>query len=319
MFLKYAAKRFLMMIPTLIGVAIIIFFLVRVLPGDIVDIKYASATGSAVPQEIIDAERERLGLDRPLVVQLGDWLVGLTTGDLGTSLWTERPVRDEIMSRFPVTIQTAVLSIVIAVFVAIPMGTLAAIYNGTIIDQAVRLLTIGGIAIPSFWLGMLILMFLLIGFGWAPPLTFVSFHRAPVANLSLLIWPAISVGYRLASLIARMIRSSLLEVMNEDYIRTARAKGVREALVVRRHALRNALLPAITVIGIEFALLIGGLVVTEQVFNLNGIGRLFIDAVQHNDFMLIQGLVMVTAVFFMLVNLAVDLLYAALDPRIELK
>ena len=319
MFLKYAAKRFLMMIPTLIGVAIIIFFLVRVLPGDIVDIKYASATGSAVPQEIIDAERERLGLDRPLVVQLGDWLVGLTTGDLGTSLWTERPVRDEIMSRFPVTIQTAVLSIVIAVFVAIPMGTLAAIYNGTIIDQAVRLLTIGGIAIPSFWLGMLILLFLLTVFTWAPPLTFKPIYEDPGANLSLLIWPAISVGYRLASLIARMIRSSLLEVMNEDYIRTARAKGVREALVVRRHALRNALLPAITVIGIEFALLIGGLVVTEQVFNLNGIGRLFIDAVQHNDFMLIQGLVMVTAVFFMLVNLAVDLLYAALDPRIELK
>lgn len=319
MFLKYAVKRFLMMIPTLIGVAIIIFFLVRVLPGDIVDIKYASATGSAVPQEIIDAERARLGLDQPLIVQLGDWLVGLTTGDLGTSLWTERPVLDEVMSRFPVTIQTAILSIVIAVVVAIPMGTIAAIYHGTIIDQAVRVLTIGGIAVPSFWLGMLILMMLLMGFGWAPPLTFVSFHRDPVANLSLLFWPAVSVGYRLASLIARMIRSSLLEVMNEDYIRTARAKGVREALVVRRHALRNALLPAITVIGIEFALLIGGLVVTEQVFNLNGIGRLFIDAVQHNDFMLIQGLVMVTAVFFMLVNLTVDLLYAALDPRIELK
>ena len=319
MFLKYAAKRALMMVPTLLGVAIIIFLMVRVMPGDIIEIKYANSTGSSVPQEIIDAERARLGLDQPVIVQMGDWLVGLATLDLGTSLWTERPVWDEIMARFPVTIQTAILSIVIAVVVAIPLGTLAAIYNGTIIDQAVRGLTIGGIAIPSFWLGMLILMFLLIGFGWAPPLNFVSFHRDPVANLSLLIWPAVSVGYRLASLIARMIRSSLLEVMNEDYIRTARAKGVREALVVRRHALRNALLPAITVIGIEFALLIGGLVVTEQVFNLNGIGRLFIDAVQHNDFMLIQGLVMVTAVFFMLVNLTVDLLYAALDPRIELK
>ena len=319
MFLTYAAKRILMMIPTLLGVAIIIFLMVRVLPGDIVDIKYGSSTGSMVPQSVIDAERARLGLDRPMPAQMVDWLTGLLRLDLGTSLWTERPVWDEIALRFPVTIQTAVLSIVIAVLVAVPMGTIAAIYHGTIIDQVVRLLTIGGIAIPSFWLGLLILMGLLTMFSWAPPLYFVSFHRDPVQNLALLFWPAVSVGYRLASLIARMIRSSLLEVMNEDYIRTARAKGVREALVVRRHALRNALLPAITVIGIEFALLIGGLVVTEQVFNLNGIGRLFIDAVHHNDFILIQGLVMVTAVFFMLVNLAVDLLYAALDPRIELK
>ncbi|MCB1330921.1 MAG: ABC transporter permease [Maritimibacter sp.] len=316
--LAYALRRILMMIPTLIGVAILIFILVRVVPGDFVAQKYGVVGGAQVSQEVIDAERARLGLDQPYLVQLGDWLWGLARLDLGTSLWTERPVLTEIGERFQLTLQTAIMGTLVAVVIAIPLGTISAIYNGTWLDQLIRILTIGGIAIPSFWLGMLILLFLLTVFTWAPPLTFKPIYEDPGANLSLLIWPALSIGYRLASLIARMVRSSLLEVMNEDYIRTARAKGVKEALVVRRHALRNALLPAITVIGIEFALLIGGLVLTEQVFNLNGVGRLFVDAVSRNDYMMIQGLVMVTAVFFMLVNLIVDLIYAALDPRVDM-
>lgn len=316
--LAYALRRILMMIPTLLGVAILIFILVRVVPGDFVAQKYGVASGAQVSQEVIDAERARLGLDKPYAVQLGEWLWGLTHFDLGNSLFTERPVLTEIGERFQLTLQTAIMGTLVAVAIAIPLGTISAIYNGSWLDQLIRIITIGGIAIPGFWLGMLILLFLLVVFHWAPPLSFKPIYEDPGANLSLLIWPALSIGYRLASLIARMVRSSLLEVMNEDYIRTARAKGVYEALVVRRHALRNALLPAITVIGIEFALLIGGLVLTEQVFNLNGIGRLFVDAVSRNDYMMIQGLVMVTAVFFMLVNLIVDLIYAALDPRVDL-
>lgn len=317
--LNYIFKRILMMLPTLLGVAILVFVLVRVVPGDIVAIKLGGSSGSQVSQDIIDAERHRLGLDKPYLVQLSDWIIGVATLDLGTSFWTERPVLTEISERMAVTLQTAIMGTLIAVIIAIPLGTLAALYHGTFVDQIIRVITLGGIAIPSFWLGLIILMVLLVTFNWAPPLSFKPIYVDPWSNLSLLFWPALSVGYRLASLIARMIRSSLLEVMNEDYIRTARAKGVREALVVRRHALRNALLPAITVIGIEFAMLMGGLVVTEQVFNLNGIGRLFVDAIQRNDFMMIQGLVMVTAVFFMVVNLLVDVIYAAMDPRIELK
>lgn len=317
MFLTYAAKRILMMIPTLLGVAIIIFLMVRVLPGDIVDIKYGSSTGSMVPQSVIDAERARLGLDRPMPAQMVDWLTGLVRLDLGTSLWTERPVWDEIALRFPVTIQTAVLSIVIAVLVAVPMGTIAAIYHGTIIDQVVRLLTIGGIAIPSFWLGLLILMGLLTMFSWAPPLYFVSFHRDPVQNLALLFWPAVSVGYRLASLIARMIRSSLLEVMNEDYIRTARARGLREREVLMVHAMRPAMISIVTVVGLVFAHLLGGQVITENVFSWNGIGRLAIQAMLQRDYPLVQGFIVIFATSIVLVTTALDLLYGLLDPRVR--
>ena len=197
------------------------------------------------------------------------------------------------------------------------MGTLAALFRDTWIDYLVRIITIGGLSIPSFWFGMLIMLALLAFFNWLPPITFTPIYVDPVANLTQLIWPALAVGYRYCAVVARMIRSSLLEVLNEDYIRTARAKGVFEKLVISRHALRNALLPAITVIGLEFTFLIGGLVVTEQVFNLNGIGQLFVQSVSRNDFTLIQGMVMLIAAFYVFVNLAVDLLYAVFDPRIR--
>ena len=197
------------------------------------------------------------------------------------------------------------------------MGTLAALFRDTWIDYTVRILTIGGLSIPSFWFGMLIMLTLLGLFNWLPPITFTPIYVDPIANLTQLIWPAMAVGYRYCAVVARMIRSSLLEVLNEDYIRTARAKGVYEKLVISRHALRNALLPAITVIGLEFTFLIGGLVVTEQVFNLNGIGQLFVQSVSRNDFTLIQGMVMLIAAFYVFVNLLIDLLYAVFDPRIR--
>lgn len=316
--LKYVTKRVLTMIPTLLGVALLVFFMVRVVPGDIVEVRLGLASGAQVSQETIDKERHRLGLDKPLPEQFADWMIGLAKLDLGISMWTERPVIQEIADRIELSLQTAIMGTVIAVLIALPLGTLSAIYRGTWLDTMVRLFSIGGIATPSFWLGMLLMIFLLTNFNWLPPLTYKSFYVDPIHNISLLIWPALAIGYRLAALVARIVRSSLLEVLHEDYIRTARAKGVPERLVIARHALRNALLPAITVIGVEFALLIGNLVVTEQVFNLNGIGRLFIEAVARSDFMLIQGLVIVTAVFFVLVNLAVDIISAFLDPRIQL-
>ncbi len=314
--LRYTVNRVLLMIPTLFGVAVLVFFMLRVVPGDIVEIKLRGDGGS-VTQETIDMERKRLGLDRPLLTQFADWMVGMAKGDFGISMWTERPVWTEIAIRLELSLQVALMATIIAVLLAVPMGTLAALFRDTWIDYTVRILTIGGLSIPSFWFGMLIMLSLLAFFNWLPPITFTPIYVDPAENLKQLIWPAMAVGYRYCAVVARMIRSSLLEVLNEDYIRTARAKGVFERLVISRHALRNALLPAITVIGLEFTFLIGGLVVTEQVFNLNGIGQLFVQSVSRNDFTLIQGMVMLIAAFYVFVNLVIDLLYAVFDPRIR--
>ncbi len=314
--LRYTINRVLLMIPTLIGVAVLVFFFLRIVPGDIVEVKLRG-DGGTVSQATIEMERKRLGLDRPLITQFGEWMVGMATLDLGKSMWTERPVMQEIAGRLELSLQVAIMATIIAVLIAIPLGTMAALYRDSWIDYLMRIITIGGLSIPSFWLGMLIMLGLLSAFNWLPPISYTPIYVDPVANLTQLIWPALAVGYRYCAVAARMIRSSLLEVLNEDYIRTARAKGVFEKLVITRHALRNALLPAITVIGLEFTFLIGGLVVTEQVFNLNGIGMLFVQSVSRNDFTLIQGMVMLIAAFYVFVNLAVDLLYAVFDPRIR--
>jgi peptide/nickel transport system permease protein len=314
--LRYTINRVLLMIPTLIGVAVLVFFMLRIVPGDVVEIKLRG-DGGTVSQETIEMERKRMGLDKPLVTQFTDWMVGMATLDFGKSMWTERPVIEEISLRLELSLEVAILATIIALLIAIPLGTLAALFRDSWIDYLMRIMTIGGLSIPSFWFGMMIMLTLLALFNWLPPITFTPIYVDPIANLTQLIWPAMAVGYRYCAVTARMIRSSLLEVLNEDYIRTARAKGVFEQLVITRHALRNALLPAITVIGLEFAFLIGGLVVTEQVFNLNGIGQLFVQSVSRNDFTLIQGLVMLIAAFYVFINLAVDLLYAVFDPRIR--
>ena len=313
----YLLRRLILVIPTLIGVAIAVFFLIRVMPGDVVVVKLR-ADGAAVSEETIEAERKRLGLDKPLYQQFADYMIGLPRLDLGKSLWTGESVTKEIALRAPVSFQIAIMAGVIAILIAIPLGTLSALYRDSWIDHGIRVVAVSGLAIPSFWLGMLIILGLLSLFNWLPKIGYVPLWEDPITNLSVTIWPAASVGYRYAAVATRMMRSSLLEVMREDYIRTARAKGVWTRLIMRRHALRNAMLPVVTVIGLEFAFLIGGLVVTEQVFNINGIGKLFVDATTRGDFNLIQGLVMFIATMFIFVNLIVDLLYAWLDPRIRL-
>ena len=314
--LRYIIRRFAMTIPTLIGVAVMVFFMLRVMPGDVVEVKLRGE-GAAVSQETLDAERKRLGLDKPLYAQFGDWMVGLATLDFGKSMWTGNSVASEIALRLELSFQVAVMATIIAVIISSPLGTLAALHRDSWIDHLIRTFAVAGLAIPAFWLGMLIILSLLIYFSWLPPITFTSFFVDPVANISQLIWPALAVGYRYSAVATRMMRSSVLEVMKEDYIRTARAKGVYERLVVMRHALRNAMLPVITVVGLEFAFLIGGLVVTEQVFNLNGIGKLFVQSITRGDYTMIQALVMLVAVVFIVVNLIIDLLYARLDPRIR--
>jgi peptide/nickel transport system permease protein len=316
--LRFVAHRFLLMIPTLVGVALLVFFLLRLMPGDpVATMLLGDGGGGSISRDVIEQERARLGLDQPLWVQFLKWFGGVLQGDFGYSMWTGKPVAYEIGIRLELSLQVAVMATILAVLLALPLGTLSAIFKDTWIDQSIRVFSIAGLAVPSFWLGMIIILLLLSWFSWIPPLTFTSFLEDPWENLSQLVWPALAVGYRYSAVATRMMRSSILEVLQEDYIRTARAKGVFERLVVARHAMRNALLPVVTVIGLEFAFLIGGLVVTEQVFNLNGIGKLFVQAVARSDFTMIQALVLLVAVFFVLVNFVVDLLYAFLDPRIR--
>ena len=312
----YVVKRLLLMIPTLFGVALLVFFLLRVAPGDIVELKYAGS-GTFAPKEALDRERAQLGLDKPLTQQFANWIIGIARFDFGTSMWTGQPIAQEIKIRLELSLELAVMATVVAVLIAIPSGTLAALKQDTWIDYLVRIVSIGGLAMPSFWLGIVIILGFLIIFRWMPPLTFTSFWIDPWANLSQLIWPALAVGYRYSAMATRMTRSTVLEVLREDYVRTARAKGLREGLVVIKHALRNALLPIITVIGLEFAFLIGGLVVTEQVFNLNGIGMLFVDSITHRDYTMTQALVLLVSFAFIFMNLLIDVLYAWLDPRIH--
>ncbi len=314
--LRYTINRLLLMIPTLFGVAVLVFFLLRMMPGDIVELRFLMDGGQVSP-EVLAQERARLGLDKPLWQQFTDWMTGIFVGDFGTSRWTGGPVGDEISSRLELSMQVAIMATILATLIAVPLGTLAALFKDSWIDRTIQVFAIAGLAVPSFWLGMLMIMFLLIFFNWIPPLTFTPIYVDPWHNLSQLIWPALAVGYRYSAVATRMTRSTILEVLQEDYIRTARAKGVFERLVVSRHAMRNAMLPVVTVIGLEFAFLIGGLVVTEQVFNLNGIGKLFVETVTRADYTMVQALVMLVATFFIVINFLVDLLYAALDPRIR--
>jgi peptide/nickel transport system permease protein len=232
-------------------------------------------------------------------------------------MWTGSPIWDEIKLRFALSLQVAVMATVIAVLLALPLGVLAALRQDTWVDYAVRLFSIGGLAMPSFWLGIVFILAFLIIFRWLPPMVYTPFWVNPWQNLVQLIWPALAVGYRYSAVATRMTRSAMLEVLREDYVRTARAKGLVQRLILVRHALKNAMLPVVTVIALEFAFLIGGLVVTEQVFNLNGIGLLLVEAVAHRDYTLIQALVMLVAGIFILVNFLMDAMYAWLDPRIR--
>lgn len=315
--LYYILKRLLAMIPTLIGVAVLIFVLLRVIPGDVVEARYLAQGSQFVSQDLMNQERHKLGLDQPLWKQFQAWMVGLAHLDLGVSMWTASPVTEEIKLRFALSLQVALMASTLAACLAIPLGILAAVKQDTWVDYAVRVFTISGLAMPSFWLGTLMILGMLIYFRWVPPMVFTPLWVNPWDNLAQLIWPALAVGYRYCAVGTRMMRSTMLEVLREDYIRTARAKGLWLKLILTRHALKNAILPVLTVMSMEFAFLLGGLVVTEQVFNLNGLGLLFVEAISHRDYTLTQALVMLVATFFLFINFTVDIAYAWLDPRIR--
>ncbi|OGL07472.1 MAG: peptide ABC transporter permease, partial [Candidatus Rokubacteria bacterium RIFCSPLOWO2_02_FULL_73_56] len=274
---RYVVKRFLLMIPTLIGVAVLIFLLLRVIPGDVVEVRFV-AQGQFTSQDVLQIERAKLGLDQPLWKQFVTWMVGLLRFDFGVSMWTGAPITEEIKLRFALSLQLSLMATAVATLLAIPLGVVAALKQDTWVDYVVRVFSIAGLAMPSFWLGILMILGFLIVFRWLPPMVYTPFWVDPWQNLAQLVWPALAVGWRYSAVATRMTRSAMLEVLREDYIRTARAKGLWLKLILVRHALKNALLPVMTVIGLEFAFLLGGLVVTEQVFNLNGLGLLFVEA-----------------------------------------
>ncbi|MEQ9643086.1 MAG: ABC transporter permease [Alphaproteobacteria bacterium] len=318
----YTIKRLLLMVPTLLGAAVLVFLLLRAVPGDVCELRLAG-TGGYFDKEALAICQEELGLNDPMFVQFVDYILGLLVLDFGESMWTGQKVWHEIGLRFELSLQLAIMTTLISIAIALPLGTIAAVKQNTWVDYVVRSISIAGIAMPSFWLGILLILGILIisqnhfGQPWMPPIQYKSLWEDPWHNLSQLIWPALATGYRYSAVATRMTRSTLLEVLREDYVRTARAKGLLEKVIINRHALRNAMLPVVTVIGIEFAFLMGGLVVTEQVFNLNGLGKLFVEAVLNNDYTLTQALVLLVVMIFVLTNFLVDLLYAWLDPRIR--
>jgi peptide/nickel transport system permease protein len=319
---QYTLKRMLLMIPTLLGAGILVFILMRLIPGDICVLRMAGGSGQIDPQAIANCHAE-LGLDRSYLMQFLDFIWGFVTFDFGKSMWTGRPIVEEIGLRFELSLQIAIMATLTAILLAIPLGTISAVKQNTWIDYAVRAFSIAGIAMPSFWLGILIILGLLItsksvfGVSWMPPIKYVPIWVDPIYNLSMTIFPALATGYRYSAVATRMTRSTLLEVLREDYVRTAHAKGLVHSVIIRRHALKNALLPVVTIIGIEFAFLMGGLVVTEQVFNLNGLGKLFVASVTNHDYAMTQALVMLVVAIFVFTNFIVDIVYAWLDPRIR--
>jgi peptide/nickel transport system permease protein len=309
----YIVRRLVLMLVTLFGISVIIFVLLRIVPGNIVDILFAAA-GYVDPADKANLERE-LGLDQSIVAQYLQWIGGLLHGDLGYSYVSEKPALDEILPRIPITARLAALALTFSASIGIPLGVISAVHQGTRLDYALRVVSLSGLSLPSFWLGLLILMASVYLFGTMP-----IFNPNPASfgeAFAIYAVPAMAVGFRSAALTMRITRSSMLEILRQDFIRTARAKGASEKSVNYHHALKNAILPVITVIGIEAAFLIGGLIVTETVFNIPGVARFLVEAIRWRDYPIVQNLVMLIAVVVVLANFTVDMLYAAIDPRIR--
>jgi peptide/nickel transport system permease protein len=311
----FVAHRLGLAAITLAGMSIVIFVLLRIAPGNIVDLLFSSA-GYVDPAEKQQITHELL-LDRPIAVQYAQWAGALLHGDLGKSYRYDLPAARIIGPRVPITVELAVMGMAVALLVGLPTGIASATRQNTATDYGLRIFSLAGLSMPAFWLGMVIILMLVRVFGWIPPMLYVPVRENLGLHLMQFLFPALAVGYRSAALINRMTRSSMLEVLREDYVRTGRAKGLAGRVVVYRHALRNALLPVVTVVGTEFAFLIGGLVVTETVFNLPGVARFLVEAILWRDYPIVQNLVMLIAIVVVFSNLAVDLLYARLDPRVR--
>ena len=315
---KYTIRRLVIAIPTLVGATLLVFLLLRVVPGDVAEMICRGESGEgACPPEVLARLRAELGLDRPLHVQYLVWMADIAQADFGKSMMTGRSVGGEILHRLPLTVQIAVMAEVIALLVGLPIGILSAVRQDSWLDHTLRFWSIFFLAVPTFWLGLLVLLVGVRYFNWMPPVGYFPLWEDPRNNLMQLIWPAGVLASHELARIARMTRSAMLEVMREDYIRTARAKGLREQMVIMRHALKNTLIPVITFTSVYFGALLGGTVVLEAVFSVPGLGTLFLEGLRFRDYTTIQALVFFLATSFIVINLLVDLLYGWLDPRIS--
>ncbi len=317
----YIVLRLAGLVPILIGISLLVFFIMRMLPGDAAQMLLMGDADKAtsVSPEAMAALRLKLGLDVPLYEQYFNWVGGLLTLDAGNSLWSGRPVFTEIGERVGLTLELALMAMIIGAAIAIPVGVFSALNQDSWADYLVRSVTIAGLAMPGFWMATLLILFLTVQLNWAPPLGFVAFFDDPWANLQQLIWPALVIGIHNAALVARMTRSTMLEVMRDDYIRTAWAKGLGLRTILTVHALRNAMLPVLTLLALELAGLLNGTVIMEVIFTLPGIGRYLVDAIFHRDYPVVQAIVVIMAVVYVVLNLVVDLMYGVLDPRIRHK
>jgi peptide/nickel transport system permease protein len=316
---SYVGRRLLLFVPSLLGVSILIFVIMRVVPGDIAEILVyqTGSESSAVQQKQIKQIRQELGLDRPIAAQYVAWLAGAVRGDFGYSYTERRPVTDILRERFPRSMELAFLTSLLAVTWAIPLGVISAVRQNTWVDYLVRLVSISGLSLPLFFTGVLILYGLVRLFRWLPPLEFVALTENPVENLKQLIWPSLAQAYYISAPITRLTRSQMLEVVRQDYVRTARSKGLAERTVIYRHALANSMLPVVTFIGWWGGRLLGGMVIMEIIFAVPGMGTALVQAVGYRDYPTVQAIAFVIALIFLTVNLLVDLLYGWLDPRIR--
>jgi len=310
---RYIIRRLLLMAVTLLGVSVFVFGLIRLLPGDAVTMllqDYAYA-------ENLDALRAKLGLDKPVYVQYWEWLGRVLRGDLGASLRSRQPIIDELARRLPITAELGLLAMLIGLLISIPVGVLSAVKQDTITDYLARGVAVAALAIPGFWLGTLVITFPSIWFRWTPPLQYTPIYVDPIKNLSHVVIPAAILGIGLSGTLMRLTRATMLEVLRQDYVRTAWAKGLADRVIIFRHVLRNALIPVVTVLGLQVSVLVGGSVVMEQIFVIPGMGRYLLEAIQYRDYPVVQALNLVFALVILTSNLLVDIIYAYLDPRIQ--
>lgn len=314
---NYIIRRVLLLIPTLFIVTIILFCAVRFIPGNVVELM-ASQMGEAQDRErLVEIIRQELGLDVPIYVQYGRWIAGVLQGDLGTSLWTKRPITEELATRLPVSVELGIIALITSLAIAFPIGILSAIRQDTWADYIGRSVAIFCISVPSFWLASMVILYPARWWGWTPAMKYTPFFSNPLVNLGQFIIPGILLGMLMSGVTMRMTRTMMLEVLRQDYIRTAWAKGLKEGLVISRHALKNALIPVVTIIGLQLPILVSGAVVIETIFALPGIGRYFVDALFQRDYPIISGVNIIVCAFTLFCILVVDIAYAYLDPRVQ--
>ncbi|MBI2171719.1 MAG: ABC transporter permease [Chloroflexi bacterium] len=313
---KYIIQRLMLAVPTLLLASLVIFSLVRILPGDVIMATLSDQSQTISPERLAQM-RHQLGLDKPFITQYLSWLGGAVRGDLGKSLWAQRPATQELLKALPVTAQLGVMGLIIGWLIGIPVGVISAIRQDKPVDYVGRVISILGVAVPDFWIATIIILVLSLWFNYLPPLGSAVIWQDPAKSLQQFAWPALILGFRLSAVIMRMTRSTMLEVIRQDYIRTARAKGLSEQMVIYRHALKNAMIPVVTIVGAQVGIIVGGAVILETIFALPGVGRLTFQSITLRDYPQIQANILVIATLIVFMNLVVDLAYAWLDPRIR--